>query len=259
MTSEPGNPLFRVVAAVVALLVVGAAASAQDSPIPQLGPRPPQSIHDPGGVLSPGWTGEIAAKLPEYLERDGIDIIVVILDSLGHATPDHVARLYSRAWCHDTPLYGIILHVPGNADSPWIHVGGPNHRAISDPESARATLEAARRRAMREADNERKIRAAVVETADILRFWTGGARQRTELILRERERLEAAHARRQRVRRLLLPVLMLGTVSLCILLLWRPPRAFQRKQRMFPRTRVKPRLGAPHAGGNQAVRTADDD
>lgn len=246
--------MIKILRTLVALCAVFSASGVAvgNVPAPQFGPRPANSIHDPFGVLSTGWTNEIAAKLPQYREQDGVDIVVVILNDLGNAPPEHVAALYARAWCEETPLHGVILHVTDRPDSPWLHVGGQNHRALSNPLAARADIESARRRASREPDDSRKVRAAVTETADLLRIWMGVARQRTELILRERERQYEAYLKRQQLRRLVLPVLMLGIVGSLILLLWVVPRRLRREPCMFAPIHPKPRLGAPHAGGNNA-------
>ena len=57
----------------------------------EYGPRPPHSVFDPGGFLDPQVTQEISDPLAKILAEQGVDVIVVIMDDLEGAPPEHVA------------------------------------------------------------------------------------------------------------------------------------------------------------------------
>jgi len=217
----------------------------------EYGERPPLSVFDPTGVLDPALVKKISDPLKAVSAAEGVDVIVVVLKDLGSAPPEHVALQFADAWGKSS-IHCVVLHVPGQPLSPWII---PHGKLISQikPEELVQTVAAAERRVRAEPKDGDKVKAAATEAADMLRYWLANAINRTERI-----KTEAAAARleletRNRQRKILMfsaaasfiPAVV-GIAFLITLLKRRGPR-------YFPNHAWQLRLGAPHAGGNQAV------
>lgn len=215
------------------------------------GERPPNSVFDPLGLLEPEALRRISEPLQRFLIEEDIDVIVVVLDDLGDAPPEFVAKRFSRAWC-SASAHAVVLHVPSHADSPWIVPGGGMVAQIQRS-VLNDRLSQARRNAMREPTDEDKVRAATVEAADMLRFWTSGTMVHDELVTTARKAAMEKFQGEYRVRKIRVYVLagvaILLVICLLVLLLWwRKP-----KHRTFPDFHPPRRMGAPHGGGNHVV------
>ncbi|MEY3896844.1 MAG: hypothetical protein RLZZ214_2364 [Verrucomicrobiota bacterium] len=217
----------------------------------EYGPRPPLSVFDPGGSMDPAQVKAISDPLAAFYQKEGIDVIVVVVPELGNAPPEHVARSFASAWCK-SPLHCVVLHVPGREDGPWIV---PNGRLVEhlNPDQVQQAVNAGRRRAASEAKDADKVRAAANEAADMLRYWMANALNRSEIIRTESGRIRSELETRSRQRTMaamltaasVVPVI--AGISLIIVFLRR------RGARYFPQPASRPRLGAPYAGGNHAV------
>lgn len=217
----------------------------------EYGPRPPLSVFDPTGFLEPSKLKEIADPLAEFFQKEGIDVIVVVLADLGNAPPEHVARSFASAWCA-SPLHCIVLHVPGREDGPWII---PDGRLVGhlNPDQVQQAVSDGRRRAAAEPKEPDKVRAAANEAADMLRYWMANAINRSDMIQAEstRMRLELENQSRRWKMAAMLTVasVIAGIAGISMLIVFLRSRG----PRYFPKSRSSPRLGAPHAGGNHAV------
>ena len=217
----------------------------------EYGPRPPLSVFDPKGFLEPAQVKAISDPLAAFYQKEGIDVIVVVLADLGNAPPEHVARSFASAWCK-SPLHCVVLHVPGREDGPWIV---PNGRLVEhlNPDQVQQAVNNGRRRAASEAKDADKVRAAANEAADMLRYWMANAINRSDMIRTEsgRIRTELETQSRQWKMGVMLTVAsvipLIAGMSLIIVFLRR------RGPRYFPQPAARPRLGAPYAGGNHAV------
>lgn len=217
----------------------------------EYGPRPAQSVFDPKGIVDPAVAKEISTSLDHIRETEFVDVMVVVLDDIGDAPPEHVANQFATAWCK-TPIHAVVLHVPGNPDGPWIVPAGKLTDYLK-PEIIYTAMSAAEDRAAREPDDTRKVKAAATEAADRLRFWMSTAINRTEFLkdARSRIRMEQETKARQRQIAMLtaaaLAIPVLVGISALIYLLRKP------SARRFPNANPPRRLGAPHAGGNHAT------
>jgi hypothetical protein len=224
---------------------------AAEKPPFEHGPRPQLSVFDPYQILDPAQVKEISNPLVRNLKVEGVDVIVVVLKDTGNAPPEHIAKQFADAWC-DSDIHCIVLHVPGRMDSPWIVPAG---RLIDHLNTDKVLGDVAdrERRARAETDDLHKVEAAAEEAADMLRIWMGNAIIRSETIQREAARIRRAQDAFASKRQIALfagiasLVAMLGGVALMI-------RLFRaRGPGYFPNNGWQPRLGAPHAGGNNAV------
>jgi hypothetical protein len=217
----------------------------------EYGPRPPLAVFDPAGILMPERVNEISDPLAEFYQKEGIDVIVVVLADVGKAPPEHVARSFAKAWCQSL-IHCVVLHVPGREDSPWIV---PDGRLVEhlNPEQVKLAVSNGQRRAASESKDIDKVKAAANEAADMLRFWMANAIYRSEIYQLETNKIRAelkADSRKWKIGFMItvasvIPV-MLGISLLFFYLRGRGPR-------YFPLPAYSKRLGAPYAGGNQAV------
>jgi hypothetical protein len=217
----------------------------------EYGPRPPLSVFDPAGILMPEWVKGISDRLAAIYQKEGVDVIVVVLADVGKAPPEHVARSFAKAWCK-SPIHCVVLHVPGREDSPWIVPDGKLVDRLN-PEQVSLAVENAQRRAASEPKDIDKVKAAATEAADMLRFWTASAINRSEMYELETAKIRAeleAESREWKTG------VIIGATA-AILLVAGLALSFvnyrQRGPRYFPLPALTRRLGAPHAGGNQAV------
>ena len=217
----------------------------------EYGPRPVLSVFDPDEILEPAMAKKISEPLAKNLAEEQVDVIVVIIKDIGNAPPEHVAKQFAAAWCK-SPIHCVVLHVPGNADSPWIVPTGPLIDHIK-PEKVQQDVNDRERRAHAEPDDSNKVKAAAGEAADMLRYWMKNAINHSEMLQTEstRIRLEQETIARKK------QIALFGILASIIPLLAGITVLIRIIRRMgpgyFPHHAWHLRLGAPHAGGNHAV------
>jgi hypothetical protein len=217
----------------------------------EFGSRPPLAVFDPSALLLPESVKEISDQLAEVYQKEGIDIIVVVLSDVGNAPPEHVARSFAREWC-STSIHCVVLHVPGREDSPWIVPDGDFIRNLN-PEQVRLAVERSQLRASAQSKDVDKVKAAATEAADMLRFWLAHAVKLSEANKLEDAERDSANAEDLRIFKtrivfigVAIGILVIaGTIWILALRKNRP--------RYFGLPTIRRRLGAPYAGGNHAV------
>ena len=217
----------------------------------QYGPRPVSGIFDPERSLSPEMTRQLTDQLSTVRKRDLADVLVVILPATGEVPPEHLASRFSDAWGKGA-LHAVVFDALNRTDGPWIVFGGEvvrsDHGEII-PQMAADIL----RRAHQEPDRESALRAAALETTDILRYLLGKVQTQGEAFRTNRLRQELDYQRHQQFKKYLLyggaaaffPVMALLALLLMALL--------RRRTRRFPAILWTRRFGAPYAGGNDAT------
>lgn len=177
--------------------------------------------------------------------------MVVVLPSLDNAPPEHVAGRFAAAWSQ-SPIHAVVLHVPGQAESPWIVPSG-RLLATANPDMVRQKLADAARNVSREPDEPSKLRAATTQAADMLRYLMHNAINRREFLETERTRIRLDLENKALRKR----IIMLGAaVSVFVILFaiaWLLLHYRKPGPRVFPDSRPPRRLGAPHCGGNHAI------
>lgn len=217
----------------------------------RFGERPENSVFDPAGVLTPAQQIELAEPLAKVRAEEGLDVIVVILPEIDDAPADHVAAGFAEKWA-TANINAVVLHVPGNRESPWIFPGRVMGNLLQ-PEKLRQSITEAQKRARAEATDYNKVRAAATEASDALRYWMGGALMRSEETINRRLAAQMAFENRQRLRKL---AAILGAASLIPLLLglmFIALRVRNSRPKRFPSVRIARRLGAPYSGGSNAA------
>ncbi len=217
----------------------------------EYGGRPPLSVFDPEGILDPALVKKISDPLKAVNAAEGVDVIVVVLKDLGSAPPEHVALQFADAWCKSN-IHCVVLHVPGQAQSPWIF---PHGRLVSQvkPEELVQTVAAAERRVRAEPKDGDKVKAAATEAADMLRYWLANAINRTERIKTEATAARLELETKSRQRKILMLSAAASIIPGIVGIYFLASLLKRRGPRYFPNHAWQLRLGAPHAGGNQAV------
>lgn len=241
-------PRLLAIVALVLLELAGARAAETEF---EYGPRPANSVFDPNGVLDATTLGKITEPMQRLRKSEGIDIVVVVLDDLKGAPPEHVAGRFAAAWS-DSLIRAVVLHVPGREDSPWIITGG-EFTELLQPESMARDTTHDKRLASYEPTDAGKVHVAVEGAADRLRYWKATHFNATEARKKAiaRMRLEDEDKSRQWRIVVFTSVSCLIPLFLLCYLLYRMLR--RPGSRHFPDVVPPRRMGAPHAGGNHAV------
>ncbi|WP_386821113.1 TPM domain-containing protein [Luteolibacter algae] len=213
--------------------------------------RPRDSIFDPGDILTPQERLDISLPLQGILANEGIDVLVVILPKLGDAPLEHVAESFAEKW-GAAKINSVVLHVPGNPRTPWIFPGEIMSENVK-PEILRETLDAAEKRAAAEPNDFGKIRAASIEAADALRYWTGNAILQSESLISARMEKRVEYDKRKRLLKIAAILGAAAAIPLIAGISFFILRLRKSGPRLFPAIRKTPRLGAPYSGGNSTL------
>lgn len=242
------SPLLPFLLTVLLLLAGGRASAEMEF---EYGKRPPLSVFDPAEVLDPATAKKISDPLKALEASEGVDVIAVVLTDLGAAPPEHVAQQFAEAWCKSA-IHCVILHVPGHPESPWIF---PRGKLVSQmkPEEVVKAVAGAERRARAEPKDADKVRAAAIEATDMLRFWLANGVNRSERIRTHATAARLDHEMKERQRKILAVAGAAGLIPLVLIVYFGIIFLKRSGPRYFPNHAWQLRLGAPHAGGNQAV------
>ncbi len=239
--------------AMVAVLATASVLTAQeDAHEFRYGSRPSDGIFDPAEILLPNERKEIAEPLARVLKNEGIDVLVIVLPGIGAAPAKHVATGFREAWS-EAAINAVVLHVPGDPESPWIFPGDVVRRVVVEPGKLEEWVSGGEARAAGKEGDFKKIRAAAIEAADIMRFCAGGAVIRTESIIDERLARQLEFERRQRLIKLAGMIGLAGIIPIVAGLAFFLARLRKSGARNFPPVRKVSRLGAPYSGGCNAV------
>ncbi len=245
--------ISRTLMPLLAFLLAVVCPTAANSADFEYGGRPPGSVFDPESVLDPATLAGISGPLERILRDEGVDVVVAILPSLDGAPPEFVAGRLAKAWC-ESPIHAVVLHVPGNKESPWIAPDGNLIDTIK-PEVVAQKVADARRNASREPDEQAKVRAAATEAADMLRYWMRNAINRGEFLQTERTKIRLDLETKARQKRIALLVVAASAIPFLIVVSMLVVTLRKPGPRRFPDTLPPRRLGAPHCGGNHCVFT----
>lgn len=217
----------------------------------RFGERPKNSVFDPAGIFTPKEQEELAEPLAKVRISEGIDVMVVILPEIQDVQPEHVAAGFAQKWA-STKVNAVVLHVPGKEGSPWIFPGDVMS-AILKPETLRESMAAAEKRAAAEPTNFGKVRAASTEASDAIRYWMGVSVIRSEEMIDQRLAEQLAYESRQRLLKLAAVLAAAALIPLVTVAYFIMVRIRNSRPKLFPQTRISPRLGAPYSGGNNAL------
>jgi hypothetical protein len=217
----------------------------------EFGPRPALAVFDPSALLLPERVKEISDQLEAVYQKERIDVIVVVLSDVGNAPPEHVARLFAREWC-STSIHCVVLHVPGREDGPWIVPDGGLIERLN-PEQVRLAVENGQRRAAAESKDVDKVKAAATEAVDLLRFWMANTTQLSGGFRLEEVKKVSSRTGNLRIWTMGFVFVFLTVGCLVAAGVMWILASWKHRPRYFGLPKVRPRLGAPYAGGNHAV------
>jgi len=217
----------------------------------QYGKRPASGIFDPERSLSPDLTRLLTDELAKVRKRDLADVQVVILPSTGEVPPEHLAQRFSDAWGKGI-LHALVFDATNRTDGPWIIFGGEVARSDRNeiiPQMTKDIL----RRVHQEPDRESAIKAAAFESSDMLRFLLGKVQIQGESYRTARLQKELDAERSIRLRKLTIYGAAAAVIPVSILLIGLVLGIVRRRPKRFPPILWTRRLGAPYAGGNDAI------
>jgi hypothetical protein len=242
--------ISRILKLIVVILLVTSAVPGGAAEF-EYGARPKLQVFDPSGFLKPEMVREISGPLETYYQKEGIDVLVIILPDIGSAPPEHVVGRFADAWCGPA-IRCVVLHVPGRGDGPWIVPSGRLIEHIA-PEQISQAVGNARRRVASEPKGPDKVKAAATEAADMLRYWMAQAISHSETRLTEIARIRGEQQTKARQWKIAVIAGVASIIPLCagisVLMIFLRNRG----PGHFPNQTWRLRLGAPYAGGNRAV------
>lgn len=217
----------------------------------EFGPRPSSAVFDPGQLLDSAEAKSISDSLATTYQKEGIDVIVVALEEIGVAPPEHVAKQFAAAWCK-SPIHCVVLHVADSAETPWIVPAVKLVEKIN-PAAAKSAVGDAQGRVRAQTNDTDKIKAAATEASDMLRNWKGKTTTEPADIEAEVAQMKRDLETRSRRWKIGAMIAVATFIPLVTLIVLGTHLLDRRKPRHFHNHRYQRRLGAPYAGGNQVV------
>lgn len=214
--------------------------------------RPEDGIYDPGDWIFGQSRKSLIRELVSIRESSGIDVLVVVIESIGANDPQELAEELANRWGY----YGgraLVLSIPENDQSPWIAVSGLIRSDVPAP-TMDAIIVKARQRAQAGSTVPGEVAQAVGSLGEDLRFVAGRAARGVQQ--------PAGRPAPPSTRQLLFYVFMtfkkvlLTIGAFCLgafLVIFGSIRIWKRlrrslKPKSFPEISWKPRFGAPYAG-----------
>ncbi len=223
----------------------------------EFGSRPPTSIFEGTGSLEPAMLKELSADLARIRKADEVDVVVVVLQDLEGAPPNYVAGRFAEEWC-DAAIHAVVLHVPGDPESPWIHPAG-RMMGFLKPDRVSERVAEAKRRASLEVTDSEVVRAAAEEATDMLRYWKGTAINRREVLETTRTRMKLELEAAAWKKKLVLLCLLALAIPLVVVVSMLVSFIRSKGALYFPESGMPRRLGGPQAGGNSVLVSLEDD
>jgi len=245
--------VIRVLLLVLAMASLGFAES--DFSVFEVGEAPAGGVYDPLAWLEAKKRAELEESHGRALEKWGVKVFVVILPEKPALGADVFAQKIGKDW-GGSETWGVLLHVVGDADSPWgAAERGENLRWTKQEEFERA-LEGAMSRAHREPDPDLSVMVGARELTDELGFLGIVSNRRDQILGKAREeRAGAKFTKQKSLQRAWLigaPLALLGIAAVVFL-------KSRSRRRMtgfeFPETAPRRRFHGPWSGGGNVLAT----
>lgn len=227
-------------------------------------PDPPANgIYDPDNWLTVEARNEMSRDLVLSSEKWGTAVYVMILPEKPDLGDEIFARKIGGIW-GDGKLWGLVLHVVGDAESPQFfgeldRSPGWAAEQVEDFEgSIEDALKEVRKRAHREEDQRQQVLRGTRELTDELgylglvmgRIDRNYERARGEGVKQQK----VEHSRWLHLRRIIMVVVLLAILVLGILIYFFVRSRKERKSNFhFPETSPRSRFLAPWAGGSNVL------
>jgi hypothetical protein len=193
-------------------------------------------------------------QLSNLKKQENVDLKLVVLPSLMDIPADHVIREIGKKW-GDSELHGVVLHIPGDNNSPYIWWGGiASEDFDQDPRVRKDMIYRMERRVRSQMSEPERVSSAVQELSDAMRVlrsqWKNLKTLREKF--REENYLKWSHMRMSK-RTLIAAALLIAIFSLIVLIIFL--RVWKRSKQiyLFPVTSPQRRFGSRLAGGSGAA------
>ena len=163
MVKEGRKKMTRLKAFFLCLLSGLSCLFAQD-PLSAMGDPPAKGVYDPMGWLEVSKKAELEQRFVERKEQLKAPIFVAVLPQRPSDGSESLARRLGRKWAQGE-TWGVILHVVGDAQSPWCAAEGAERLAAASEDEMRQATQEAMRRAFLQPDQDVRVMVGALELA----------------------------------------------------------------------------------------------
>ncbi len=194
------------------------------------------------------------SQLSNLKKHENVDLKLVILPSLMDTPADHVIREIGKKW-GDSDLHGVVLHIPGDNNSPYIWWSGTASEDFGqDPRVRKDMIDRMERRVRSQMSEPERVNSAVEELSDTMRVlrsqWKNMKTLREKF--REGNYLKWSQLRMSK-RTFIAAALLIGIFSLIVLIIFLRKWKRSKLIYLFPVTSPPRRFGSRLAGGSGAA------
>ena len=239
----------------IALLFLSSFVSAVEQQASLILPLPPMGqVSDEKKWFNADELARWESQLSNLRKRENVDLKLVILPSLMDTPADHVVREIGKKW-GNSELHGVVLHVPGDKNSPYIWWGGAASEDFGqDPRVRKDMISRMERRVHSEMSEPERVSSAVQELSDAIRVLR--SQWKNMKTVREKFR-EGSYSKWSQMRlsnrTFIAAVLLIGLLSCIALIIFVRKWKRKRQSYIFPVTSPQRRFGSRFAGGSGAA------
>ena len=194
------------------------------------------------------------SQLSNLKKRENVDLKLVILPSLMDTPADHVVREIGKKW-GNAELHGVVLHVPGDKNSPYIWWGGTASEDFGqDPRVRKDMITRMERRVHSEMSEPERVSSAIQELSDAIRVLRSQWKNMKTVKEKFREGSYGKWSQlRLSKRTFIASSLLIGLLSLIALVMIVHKWKRKTQSFIFPTTSPQRRFGSRYAGGSGAA------
>ncbi|YCM44235.1 hypothetical protein V2O64_23285 [Verrucomicrobiaceae bacterium 227] len=241
----------------MALVLISPGFANPDPAVLAMAEAPEGGVYDPLDWLEAGKRTELEENYRGAFEKWGVKIFVVVLPEKPESGAEVFAKKVGRGWAGQE-TWGLLLHVVGDAQSPWCAAeGGESLRWAKQEEFDRA-LEQAMSRAHRESKADLSVMVGARELTDELVFLGVVSNRRDQTLGKGqelRERPVEADSKKDGFRLgswwVVLPFALI--LGLIVVVLLRARSRARMRGFEFPETAPQRRFHGPWSGGGNVL------
>lgn len=238
-------------------LWLGAVSLHGQDPLVAMGEPPERGVYDPVEWLEPSKKSELERNFQQGVEKTGVRVFVVVLPQRPVDGPASLAKRVGRKW-GKTDTWGVVLHVVGDAESPWCMAEKGEDLRWTEPEEIQRAIEEVMARTFRESDQDVRVMVAARELADELGFLEVVSSRREDILGDRPDRGDESSAEAKKesglfIRRVLMVTAPLLLVGMIVVVVVRSKSEDREPGYLFPETDPRRRFSGPWSGGGDVL------